>query len=89
MKNITPPKMNKISSFLIILLFFVISHVSVGQNSPNPPAPPPCPSGGGTVGNGPDGSPLSEGAWLMVGLAFAYGAYEFWKAKKRAKESTE
>jgi hypothetical protein len=90
MKNITSHKMNKIKYLLVTFLFCIMSYVSIGQTAPAPP-PPPCPTNPDNKvgGKGPAGSPVGEGVWLTLGLAFAYGAYEFWKAKKRAKDSKE
>jgi hypothetical protein len=82
--------MNKIKILLIIFLFCIISDVSFGQTAPAPP-PPPCPTNPDNKvgGNGPAGTPVGEGVWLTLGLAFAYGAYEFWKAKKTVRKPEE
>lgn len=70
-----------------MLLFCVISYGSFGQTAPAPP-PPPCPTNPDNKvgGPGPAGTPLEDGVWFTLGLAFFYGAYEFRKALKKTRE---
>jgi hypothetical protein len=70
-----------IKRLLVFLLFSSISLVSFGDDPV--PDPPPCPTGGGIVG---EGAPIEDGVPIIMGLALIYGAFKLQQTRRKLKE---
>jgi hypothetical protein len=77
------PNMQKFLLAALLTLFFIIS---IRFNAVSQPPPPPADGGNnghnfsGNQGAG-EGAPVGEGIWIMLSLAFSYGAW--WQMRNR------
>jgi len=71
--------MKKLTSILILLIFFGLSTNQIFASSPPPPPP-----GHGSSGNVPGGgAPVGSGLAVLLGLGAVYGGVRFYKQWKK------
>jgi len=74
---------NPLKALLILVLFVSMSVCSFAQT---PPPPPPPNGGHGQTGNqGPSGSPIGDGMYLLIGLAGLYAGKKVYDYRKTAE----
>ena len=79
--------MRKISRFLFITIFAMMTFSAINLLVADPPVPPSLPGGHGYGDNVPAGAPIDGGLIILLGLGLCYGAKVLLKAgKKRLSE---
>lgn len=75
--------MKKISWFLFIAAFAMMTFSAINLLLADPPAPPSLPGGHGYEGNEPAGAPIDSGLGILLGLGLGYGVNVLLKARKK------
>ena len=75
--------MKKISLFLFIAIFAMMTFSAINLLVADPPAPPSLPGGHGYGDNVPAGAPIDGGLGILLGLGLGYGAKVLLKAGKK------
>ena len=75
---------NKIKNLLtVVILTFVPILTTLAQ--PLPPAPSPGTNAGAPIFT--CNTPVGNGYWILLALAFSYGVYKIWQIRKAEKNA--
>lgn len=71
--------MKKYIAKIFTVLAFILGPIGMALSQPNPPAPAPGSVPGGTPVLS---CPVTDGYYILIALALAYGIYRIWQMKK-------